>query len=259
MEILTWFRNFSIIWPKSKFFENFTKIEIFCKFSKKWKIVENLIKKNLSNFRKNFDLKSKYFKKFTKIEIFGIWPKSKFFENFDQNRNCSKVFEIFDKNRYFSNVLTKNWNFTKIWPIRNFWKILLKSTLFKIFENFDHQNWNFVRKFWQKSKIVEHFIKIDIFRDFRNFDQKSKYLVKFDQNRNFGKLYQNRNFRPFWRKSKFFQKIEQNFFEILTKLIFFKNLTKIENFRNFQKHRNFSSIWPKSKFFEKFHQNRNFR
>ena len=69
---------------KSKFFENFTKIKIFGKFSIYRKFDENL----------------------------KIFIKSKFFENLTQSKNFQNSTEIyfflyFVKNRNFSQILTK--------------------------------------------------------------------------------------------------------------------------------------------------------
>ena len=86
-------------------------------------------------------------------------------------------------------------NLTKIEIMR---KVLIKSTFFVIFENFD-QNRNFT-KIWPQSKLFEIFRKIEIFR---KFWPKAKFFLKiwlksklfeifekfeaFDQNRNFSK------------------------------------------------------------------------
>ena len=102
-------QKFSKFWPKSKFLGNLTEILIFGKFY--------INKKNLTkiwnlrchrNFWKiwlNGNCSQIFQSKFSKL-----WKKSKFFENFDQNRKFSELWPIL---KFFEN-LTK---------INIFWKV----------------------------------------------------------------------------------------------------------------------------------------
>ena len=141
----------SKIWPKSKFFEILTKIEIFRKFDQNrncskfsrnsLKILSKLL--ILGNFRKiELKSKSKFFENLTKIDILRN------FRNFQKHRKCSKF-------------LNKIEIFGKFYQNRNFWKF---SNISKTLMNFDRnqnfsvfdQNFNF-SKIWQKSKFFEIF------------------------------------------------------------------------------------------------------
>ena len=109
--------NFSKILPKLKFFENFTKIEIFRKLDRpKSKFYENFDQnRNFSKFwpkSKFFELfeksnlfgilnKLEIFRKLTEIGIFKNFGNNEIFVNFDQNRNCSK---ILTKSKIFENL-----------------------------------------------------------------------------------------------------------------------------------------------------------
>ena len=70
--------------------------------------------------------------------------------------------------------------------------MLLKSTFFEIFENFD-QNRNYSENF-TKNVIFENLAEIEIFRKFwpksKFFENLTKidYFRKFDQNRYFSKI-----------------------------------------------------------------------
>ena len=108
-------RYFSKIWPRSKIFEIFEKIGILRKVWPKSKI-------------------------WLKSEFFENSKKSKFFENFDQNRDFFEVltkieiFRKFNKNRKFSKILTRIEIFLNFWPNRNYSKIWPNSKFFEIFE-----------------------------------------------------------------------------------------------------------------------------
>ena len=69
-----------MFWPKSKFFENFTEIDIFGNFRKKIEIFRNF------DQNRNF---SKILPKSIFLEIFE--KKIEIFRNFDQNLNFSKI------------------------------------------------------------------------------------------------------------------------------------------------------------------------
>ena len=136
---------------------------------------------------------------------------------------------------------------------RNFSKILLKSTFFKIFENFN-QNRNFFPKFdqkrnfskiWPKSKFFENFTKIELKSTFFEFSKiliKIEIVRKFDQNRNFlENLTKIEILRQFW-----------NYSEVWSK--FTKNSDFFGNFENFEKYRFRSNYW-KIKILVKFSKN----
>ena len=173
-----------------------TKIEIFLGISEKFQI-----------FRKFWQKLNFFFENVTNIEVSSkIWPKSKFFENYDQNRKFSKIltktkfFKILTKIAIFFENLTKIENFRNIRKKRNFSKIWLKSTFFDIFPNFD-QNRFFFRKFDQNRNFFEHSTKIEILT-------KSKFpenLTKIEIFRNCRKC---QIFSQIFTKIKIFRKFD---------------------------------------------------
>ena len=180
--------NPSKIWPKSKFFENYHRIRNFSRILTK-----------IEFFFKKFDQNWNFFEKLIKIEI----EKIEIFRKFDSNRNCSKIFpqaEIFrklDLNRHFSiffQILTKTEFFSKIWQKAKFFEhstkieILTESKFpenFTKIELFSKKNENF-RNFRKHRNFSNILTKIKIFR---KFWPKRISFYKFDQNRNFWKIW----------------------------------------------------------------------
>ena len=166
--------NFAKNWPKLKFFENLTKIEIFFlkidqnrnfrKFDQirnlskieiltKIEIFRNFNKKIFDQNRKN--LTSKFFenlkfRNFSKISkrFSIILTKIEIFRNFDRNRNFSKC-------RPKSKILFKSKFFEHLTKIRNFF-FFFKLSKIEIFKN------------WTKIEICRKILLKSKF--FRNFD-----------------------------------------------------------------------------------------
>ena len=135
-----------------------------------------------------------------------LTKKSKFFENFDQNRNYFENFtqiEILQnfrkKSKFFVNF-EKIENFRKCSQIENFSKIWLKSEIFRIF--------------WTKSKFFEIFRKIWLKSNRNLFEKSLNEIIKiWPQSKfieNFFSNFRNRFFRIFWPKSKIFENLTKN-------------------------------------------------
>ena len=196
------FRNFRRFSTNLQLFQNFSKLNLYFR---KTEILENFDRNRM--FRK-FD-QNRNFSKLSQIltntEFFSkvspksnppkIWPKSKFFENYDQIRN---FFENFDQNPKFFQKFGQNWNF--------FEKLIkIEIEKIEIFRKFDSnrnlKNPNFSKiltkielffsKMWPKSNFFEILTKIEFFS---NIWPISKFFEKFHQNRNFRKFQQNRKF-----------------------------------------------------------------
>ena len=104
-KILTIIKMFWKIWQKSKIFENFRKFWLNSKFIEKLTKIEIFRKFYPNGIFSKFDQNQNFFQKCYLNGIFSkfskFWPKSKFYENFDQNRNSLKIFRFW-------------WNFPKI-------------------------------------------------------------------------------------------------------------------------------------------------
>ena len=146
-----------------------------------------------------------------KIEIpRKFWPKSRFFENFDQNRDFPKLWH---KTRFCENLHQYR-------TFRKLSKLVPKIEIF--------------RKYWAISRFSEFFFYQN--RGFPKISTKMEIFENFDQNRyfqnnltriKFSKIVTKiGNFREIWPKPKFLK-----FFEI---------------FRNFDQKQDFQKFRPKS-------------
>ena len=197
----------------------------------------------------------------TKIEVFRkCWPRSRFPDNFDQNRDFHKfwpksrhfqmatLFEKFDYNQHSNEILSKIAILVSFNPNREFPTIFKKIKIFRDFYDFD-QN----RDFFTISTKVKVFLIILTKINISWYFDQNWHFLNFDQN------------QDFWTN---FTKFEI-FRQFSTKSIFPKNLTKnqdfwqfmtvIDIFANFDPNWHFSEIFNKPRFRENFDPNRFYR
>ena len=177
----------------------------------------------IENFRQ-FWPKSRYFENFDEIrDFYKFWTKIEIFSNFDQNRDFfkfwpkSSIFDNFDQNQDFRHILLKfSWKFfTKstylqiLYPNWHFCEMLTKN---KIWVKFRPKSIlpkiltkiKIFWKCWPRSRFHDIFINIDLTRNYPTILTKIEIFKNFDPNRHFFENFDyNQHFLQFCPKSRF--------------------------------------------------------